>query len=301
MNIIKMNITQSIRKLKTLSLNFQMFFFLNNNTLELDALPNIRILGTTLWIDYNEQIQSMIEASINDFKHIHIIDKNNINNNNNNDNNNDCHSHEEKETRLFTVQDCNKIYQDNLKWLKKELNQAKNDGKYVIILSHHAPMDYLCVDPLNKEDPVSLSLEYSNLEYLFEPPLIGWFFGHTHYNCDYFVKLNKKKDFNMKLFDNKFENGYDDDDNYWFIRIATNQQGYLPTNELAKGLEYTESKVICFPHKYQGNQDVDCIELDLLKKSVTKKQEYVDNFVRKSKIHKKKNKNKCHFQCSYVL
>jgi len=84
---------------------------------------------------------------------------------------------EEKEDDivLFTPQKCNEMYEDELLWLKNELNRAKHDGKRVIILTHHSPTDFQCILEEEKTPEQIYFLNFSPLEYLFADPVILWY------------------------------------------------------------------------------------------------------------------------------
>ena len=224
-------------------------FFLNNETLELpDVLPNIRILGSTLWVNYpkaneDDEIAIQYEYRINDFRRIKFKEQNNENEN---------EEKKEQKIPLLTSINVNSFHKESVDFISRELKRAKEDNKDVIILSHHAPTDYDTIYPESnhEENPVGYGMNYSSMEYLFQKPLIGWFSGHTHYNCNYFVKTNDKH----------------------LIRIASNQQGYIVGyNKNNAPKDYSVSNKIVFPSDHELNEKVKIIEFDEFKKSLVDK------------------------------
>ena len=95
--------------------------------------------------------------------------------------------------RALNVNDVNLLHEDHLKWIKKEIASAKRDKKKLIILTHHAPTSYKCIAPIERSEDVSFLMNFSSLEPMFKYPVIGWFFGHTHKNCDFCVISEKGK------------------------------------------------------------------------------------------------------------
>ena len=296
-------------KIENIANQYDNVYFLNNQRLD---LPNnilgddIRILGTTLWTNYpDKNVTRLYSARISEFKVIDISDgysknKKNSKKNDKNDKNDDA------DKRLLTSVDLNKLYENNIKWLKQELKRAKSDKKRVIILTHHAPTDYLCVDPdlkqeiSNKENRklqtyyMQFVTNYSNCESLFQEPLIGWFFGHTHHNCDFYIKCTKNKNKNKN--NNK---GIKD----WYVRVATNQQGYL-LRSTRKTDDFSEAKVIAFDTNHLSSQNVDSnvqiIDYHELLSTVTNKKEIFDEMqkaVGKSQQTGGSNQNCCSNCC----
>lgn len=147
----------------------------------------------------------------------------------------------------------NGFHDASILWLKSELKKAKADGKQVIVLTHHAPTNVYCVSDIAKENKIGFSMNFSSLEYFFrESVIIGWFFGHTHYNCDFFVQKNR--------------NSND------LIRIATNQMGYLPMKRMAP--DYVDCKCIIFPNDDIRNDDVPVLTFAELKKKMVDKNDF---------------------------
>ena len=242
-HIIKDKITNNplyVQKLK----------YLNNECLELpDILPNIRILGTTLWVNYpkadeDDNIAIQYEYRINDFRRIRFKDP----------------SNEEKtdKTPLLTSVNVNQLHRDAVDFLEREMERARKDEQKVIILSHHAPTNYNSIHPETdyKSDALAYGMNYASMEYLFKAPLIGWFFGHTHFNLDMLLRCKDNKD--------------------WTVRIASNQQGYIMGYHKDKApKDYSNEKVIVFPNEDERNKNVKVVKFDEFSKLLVDKSSLV--------------------------
>mmetsp|Transcript_18287 Transcript_18287/g.22470 ORF Transcript_18287/g.22470 Transcript_18287/m.22470 type:complete len:300 (-) Transcript_18287:108-1007(-) len=204
-------------------------FFLQQNTLELDdVLPNIRILGCTMWVNYKTKATKKYLKVVNDFQRIKYSDKGITDIKADIDSDSDSDTNDNND--YITPKLVNKLHEKDVKWLNIELNKAKNDKKNVIILTHHAPSDFACVDNAFIKYPIAYSTNYESMEYLFNKPVIGWFFGHTHRNTDIMVSNNN-----------------------WLCRIASNQQGYIYKQ---KSKYYMSSKVIHFPNNIDTSKNI---------------------------------------------
>lgn len=128
------------------------------------SLGGVRILGATLWTDFelhgaDEMSWSMHEARrcLSDFRVIH-----------------------EGSDSLFSPMHSVKLHQQSLAWLKDKLNEPF-DGE-TIVVSHHLPSK-LSVAERYKNDALSACFA-SNLDDLFGR-MDMWIHGHTHDNFDY--------------------------------------------------------------------------------------------------------------------
>eukprot|EP01083_Nonionella_stella_P074804 203027_1 len=252
-------------------------YFLQNQVLELpDVLPNIRILGTTMWVNYpkaneDKNIAIQYEYKINDFRRIQFNDDNK----------------EEKESKipLLTSINVNRFHDEAVQFLQAELNRAMEDDKQAIILTHHAPTNYKSVHPAtdHETNPLGYGMNYASMEYLFKPPLLGWFFGHTHCCCDFILKHLKSKDED------------------WTVRIAANQQGYIMGygKEYAPK-EYSNEKVIVFPNGHEQNENVPVIEFKDVEKHLVDKNQlipdpsFLNNVADSGDVNKNEHKSFCY-------
>ena len=190
---------------------------------------------------------------INDFRRIRF--------NGNNDENEEKKD-DEKKIPLLTSVNVNKFHDESIDFLSKELQRAKEDNKDVIILTHHAPTDYKTIYPEAdpKTNPIGYGMNYASMEQYFKKPLVAWFSGHTHSNCDYFVKSNDKKEKDH------------------LIRIASNQQGYIVGyNKNNAPKDYSNNKIFVFPSNHKLNENVPQIEFNEFKKYLIDKSTLIPN------------------------
>lgn len=132
--------------------------FLQKTYFDLDN--RIRILGCTLWTYIPNEYSSLIEGYMNDYQKIRT--KKEING-------------KWKKYKINTEQ-VNIWYNDYQKWLEQAINQAENEGKRVIVVTHHSPV-------LNEEMEKNwLNFGYySNQSKLLESgKILLWCYGHTH-------------------------------------------------------------------------------------------------------------------------
>ena len=57
---------------------------------------------------------------------------------------------------------------------------GKGDQK-VICLTHHSPINYAGIHPPKYRHSPYAEAFCSDLSYLLEAPVVGWFYGHTHH------------------------------------------------------------------------------------------------------------------------
>ena len=160
---------------------FSNVFYLHKRTVDIEE--DIRILGVTLWSDIMDYQRSDIGCFLSDFR---LIKEWNIENNN--------HEH----------------FKD-VKFIKNEIDRAKEDNKKLIIITHHAPSYRGTSRPEHNGSPLS-SAFCTDLEYLFKDPIKTWVFGHTHHSCKLLIN-------NIPLLSN--QRGYGDDEITLFDPLFT--------------------------------------------------------------------------------
>ena len=119
--------------------------------------------GTTLWSDFEnpELDEALIQASMLDF----------------------CYIRHEQE--FITCTFLQRVFEQNLMWLRRQLKRYQGQKKQVVI-THHAP-SFKSINPRFAGNPIN-SAYASDLEALitkYEPVL--WVHGHTHTSFDYFI------------------------------------------------------------------------------------------------------------------
>ena len=101
-------------------------------------------------------------------------------------------------------------------------------------------------------------MNYASMQHLFKKPLVGWFFGHTHFNTDFLLQSEGDED--------------------WTVRIAANQQGYIMGYHKDNApKDYVDQKVIVFPNEHEVNKDVEVVEFKEFQKCLVDKENLVPN------------------------
>ena len=83
--------------------------------------------------------------------------------------------------RNLTPADTSAWHASELEWLRHELRAEPNIP--TIVLTHHAP-SMGCLEPdIHPTEPFA-QLSCSELDSLFEDPIVCWAYGHTHFPLD---------------------------------------------------------------------------------------------------------------------
>ena len=188
-----------------------------------------------------------------------------------------------RDPKPLQVDDVNKLYDDQLKWIKKEIIRAKKDKKKLIILTHHSPTSYQCLSVLDEMRDVKFVTNFSSLESLFKYPVIAWCFGHTHTNTDFMVvsERGKSKD--------------KDEGQKWLTRVVSNQLGYYETDKFAfESKDFDADKIITFPNKAMDNNEdnntsdkpmgIEYIERGKLKEKLMKHKQRLSQLFKNDKL-----------------
>lgn len=124
---------------------FTNVIYLNNRSFEYDG---ITFVGSTLWTEILQ------DSETHDL--FHVCDYSLI--------------------KDFTPGYCDKLYRKNVEFICNNL-----EHKSCIVISHHAP-SYKCISEEHLGSKLNCVFA-SNLDHLLEHPnLVGWVYGHTHYN-----------------------------------------------------------------------------------------------------------------------
>jgi predicted phosphohydrolase len=116
----------------------------------------VRILGCTLWSHIPDQDVSAVSRRMNDY---HLITNG---------------------RRKLTVADTNAWHQEELAWLKEELQKAKANGETVVVMTHHAPIEKSC-HPQYYGSQINVAFATPLDDIITNPPIAAWLYGHTHY------------------------------------------------------------------------------------------------------------------------
>ena len=145
-------------KIRSLCSQFSNVYFLDNDAIEIE---NYVILGTTLWSHIPNVAIREISNGINDYAKIKYFDP--------------FTDRKRPITPLMT----NQWHSTAVEWLKEQI--AKYSDKKIIVLTHHAPLATGTSDP-QYEGKIYNYAFATDLEYLIQPPIVLWAFGHTHYS-----------------------------------------------------------------------------------------------------------------------
>eukprot|EP01111_Echinosteliopsis_oligospora_P015481 TRINITY_DN613_c0_g1_i1.p1 TRINITY_DN613_c0_g1~~TRINITY_DN613_c0_g1_i1.p1 ORF type:complete len:266 (-),score=58.61 TRINITY_DN613_c0_g1_i1:70-867(-) len=143
-------------------------------------VDGIRIIGATLWTYISEEDAGACSRGINDYHLIRVADS-------------------DGRIQKLTVPQSVEWFQEDLAYIKAEVEKAKNNNEKVVVFTHHAPSRKGTSDPQFDGSQMNAAFA-TNLEYLLGSPICLWAFGHTHYSSDQII------------------NG---------TRVASNQVGYL--------------------------------------------------------------------------
>lgn len=128
--------------------------FLNKNDLILtNYLDDYVFLGTTMWSHISQLNFNKIQCSINDYNYI------------------------QNNSKKMTPSESNLLYQTNLKWLTKKIEEYRVTNKKIIVITHHMP-SFRLINDKYKDSEVNEAFA-SNLEYLMFD-VDYWIYGHTH-------------------------------------------------------------------------------------------------------------------------
>lgn len=150
----------------------QNFFFLSNDSIEVKIKnKKLKIIGTTLWPDYN-LYGNLNEVFLQEYLLKYNKDHKNIKYND----------------EYFSHETLMKLNKESINFLESKLKYNNND--ITIILTHHLPTQ----KSLSKQfsEYITNPLFANNLEYLFYNYKIDyWFHGHSHESCNYIINNTK--------------------------------------------------------------------------------------------------------------
>lgn len=79
---------------------------------------------------------------------------------------------------FLTPHDTVEFHKEDLEFLISEVSKAKEASEKVIIFTHHAPV-MEATPPIYRNNKINTAF-CTNLVEMMGPPIIGWFYGHTH-------------------------------------------------------------------------------------------------------------------------
>lgn len=128
-------------------------------------LEGVKIIGDTLWSHIAEDEAETIGFHMNDYRRITVV--------------------ENGTTRNLSPDDTMKWHIEQLQYLKTEVELSKKKNQPVLIMTHHAPLVRFGVtNPglWESAEPEINSAFCTDLSGMFGSPIVGWLYGHTHWN-----------------------------------------------------------------------------------------------------------------------
>jgi len=134
--------------------------FMDQRTLDLeDGL--IRVIATPLWSEVRESSKATVEAHVSDYGRI---------------------------PGDVTSEVTTSWHFEELEWLQREIKRCEKDGKKAVVLTHHTPTRgipnraHVAPEPFCFSDSAVTDAFSTSLEYMIQPPIVAWLFGHTHHS-----------------------------------------------------------------------------------------------------------------------
>jgi len=127
----------------------------------------VRVLGCTLWSRVPVWAQEDVAGTMNDYRQI-VVDE---------------ATEPGHKMEWLSVADTNRWHEAAVRWLYDEIKATR---KYVVVLTHHAPLMSGTSAPEYEVKGRALTHGFATeLSALFRPEVKAWVFGHTHYAADF--------------------------------------------------------------------------------------------------------------------
>lgn len=124
---------------------------------------NLRVLGCTLWSFVPPEHEAEVSHRVNDYALIRV-------------------SSEDAGSRRLSIADTNAWHEEAVHWLAVELDRARQEGKRCIVLTHHGPT--AGSNAQYRNSTINCAFETDLTWLVHAPPLLAWFFGHTHVSSE---------------------------------------------------------------------------------------------------------------------
>ena len=125
-------------------------YFLDDSCVSINGF---KFAGTTLWSKIKKEEKIPVMININDFK---LIPR-------------------------MTVEMYDMLHNNSVYWLNKIIKETVQP---LIILTHHAPLTEGTSHPKYAKTSTNSAFG-TDLSGMFNKPVVGWFFGHTHFACNF--------------------------------------------------------------------------------------------------------------------
>ncbi len=158
------------RKMLELVEDLKNVYYLNDDIYEFSKDSKFKdyvILGATLWSHIPFKHFGEVYKNMMDYRKISI---------------------NKEQLKIEFTNELHAVAKD---FLEDEINKAKENGKKVIILTHHAPLKNGTSPPEYEQEGDERALNHafvSDLSELMGDPVVAWIFGHTHWTCDFDYK-----------------------------------------------------------------------------------------------------------------
>lgn len=155
---VKYTITEKLDIMRRLCSQFPNVYMLNHNTFDIPH-THYRIIGCTLWSDIPDEKDVLVARYMNDCRLIFV----------------------EQNVKANPF-DLKQWFQRDVSWIQNEIRNAQNQGKELIVLSHHLPTQQL-VHPKYEDHPLNCCYA-SSLDSMIHLPIRAWICGHSHMSND---------------------------------------------------------------------------------------------------------------------
>jgi predicted phosphodiesterase len=122
----------------------------------LEAFPNYRIIGTTLWTRVPEKEKQTVSLYMNDFREIVVADG-----------------------EVFKLTHWSALHEKQYNFIEQELEEAKKNNQKAIVLTHHLPTYKMCLPQYRNSNMNSAFMTDAD-ELLEHPSVAVWICGHSH-------------------------------------------------------------------------------------------------------------------------
>lgn len=143
---------------------------LHNGVFEHPDFPGFVIVGSTLWTEVPKDAERLVGKYMND-----------------------CRQIVTNEHKTFCVKDWNRLYSENVMFIKKELDRAEHSGKKALVVTHHLPT-YKAILPEYQGHDLNCAFASNAAELLENPVVAAWICGHSHGQLDLKVLNRAAKD-----------------------------------------------------------------------------------------------------------
>ncbi|KAG2382626.1 hypothetical protein C9374_005206 [Naegleria lovaniensis] len=161
-----------MESMKQVCLEKKNIHFLDQSVVEIkddETGEMVVFIGCILWSRVPEASKPFVGTSMNDYKVIKIQDN------------------ASTEPVNLTVNDTVKWFEEQVQFIEKQIQLAKQENKRAIIVTHNAPLTKGVSDPKYENSTTEFTKHLNtafatDLRHLMGPPVIAWFFGHTHFS-----------------------------------------------------------------------------------------------------------------------